>query len=168
MTWAARGRALFAGSLDNGLRGCLGALFLLKSPHPGVSTVAREKLGVRSAFDDAPVLENENLVCSHDRGQPVCDRKRRAIGRDLLEFGLDQLLGLRVERRSRLVEDQDARVLQDRTRDGDSLLLATGQLQAALTNRRLISVGQAGNEIVNLREPCRRDDLFMRRLRAAI
>ena len=47
---------------------------------------------------------------------------------------LDLLLGLGVERRGRLVEQQDARVLQDGAGDRDALLLAAGELQAALAD----------------------------------
>ncbi len=42
-------------------------------------------------------------------------------------------LVFRIERRSRLVEHQDARVLNDRAGDGNALLLAAGKLYAFFT-----------------------------------
>jgi hypothetical protein len=45
----------------------------------------------------------------------------------VLERGLDQALGLGVERGGGLVEDQDRRVLQQRTGDGEALALAAGE-----------------------------------------
>ena len=44
----------------------------------------------------------------------------------------------RVERRSRLVEDQDARILQQRARDGHALLLPARELESALAHRCFI------------------------------
>ena len=62
--------------------------------------------------------------------------------RDAVELGLDRLFRLRIERRRRFVEDQDRRVLQQRARDRDALLLAAGQLQAALADFGFVAVGQ--------------------------
>ena len=44
--------------------------------------------------------------------------------------------------RGRLVEDQDPRVLQHRAGDRHALLLAAGELQAALADRRRVALGQ--------------------------
>ena len=52
---------------------------------------------------------------------------------------LDQALGVAVERAGRLVEDQDARVAQDRARDRDPLALAARQARAALADRRIVA-----------------------------
>src|SRR6516164_3627762 len=102
--------------------------------------------------------------------QVVLDRRRIAIGRgtllldqrELLARGLglalavphagieaaarQQLrmgvaLGVAVERRGRLVEDQDRRALEDRARDGDALLLAAGELETALAHFGLVALG---------------------------
>ena len=51
---------------------------------------------------------------------------------DLVERVLDLLLGVAVERAGRLVEDQDRRPFEDGAGDGDALLLAAGELEAAL------------------------------------
>jgi hypothetical protein len=59
----------------------------------------------------------------------VRDHQRGAAARDALERVLDFLLGVAVERRGRLVEQQDRRAFQDRAGDGDALLLAAGELQ---------------------------------------
>ena len=63
--------------------------------------------------------------------------------RDAVERRLDFALGVDVERRGRLVEDQDRRRLQDGAGDGDALLLAAGELQAALADLGGVAVGQA-------------------------
>ena len=50
--------------------------------------------------------------------------------RQALDRRHHQRLGLDVERRGRLVEDQDRRVAQDRAGDGEALLLAFGERRA--------------------------------------
>ena len=59
------------------------------------------------------------------------------------ERRLDQALGLGVERRGRLVEDQDRRILEDRARDRDPLPLAARQTDAALADDRGEAVAAA-------------------------
>ena len=52
---------------------------------------------------------------------------------------LDRELDLAVERRGRLVEDQDRRVLEDHARDRDALALAARELDAALADVRVVA-----------------------------
>ena len=59
--------------------------------------------------------------------------------RHAVERVLDFLLGVAVERRGRLVEQQDRRAFENGAGDGDALLLAAGQLQAALADLGLVA-----------------------------
>ena len=59
-------------------------------------------------------------------------------------------------------------VLQDRAGDGYALLLAAGKLQAALSHRGLIAIGQLADELVNARELGRGFDLFAAGAGAAV
>ena len=63
---------------------------------------------------------------------------------------------------------QDRRRLEDGAGDGDALLLAAGELQAALADLGLVAVGREADEIVDLGEPGRLLDLLVGRLRAAV
>ena len=69
-----------------------------------------------------------------------------------VERRLDFLLGVGVERRGRLVEDQDRRRLEDGAGDRHALLLAARELQAALADHGLVAVGQALDERADLRQ----------------
>ena len=53
------------------------------------------------------------------------------------------LLGRGVDRGGRVVEDQHARVGEQRARDRDPLALAAGQRQAALADARVVALRQA-------------------------
>ena len=60
-----------------------------------------------------------------------------SVVRPLHKFGdrfLDVALGFRIERRGRLVEQDDRRVLDQRARDRDALALAAGKLHAVLAD----------------------------------
>jgi hypothetical protein len=79
---------------------------------------------VVAAFDDTAFVEHDDLVGVDDGRQPVGDDQAGAAGRDRAERRLDRALRQRVERRGRLVEQEDLRALQDEARDGDPLALA--------------------------------------------
>ena len=70
------------------------------------------------------------------------DHERRAADHQPVERVEDDRFGLRVDRRGRLVEDQDRRVLEERARDRDPLPLAAGQLRAALAEQRVVPLRQ--------------------------
>ena len=94
------------------------------------STISRyssrllEQLVVLPCGGDRAVLEHDDLVGQRDRRQAVGDDERRAARHHLAQRELDLLLGRGVDRRGRVVEDQDARVGQQRARDRDALALA--------------------------------------------
>ena len=80
---------------------------------------------------------------------------------------LDERLGLGVEAGGGLVQDQDARVGQDRARDGHALPLPARQLHAALPHDRVVALREALRELVHARDPAGRQHLLLRRVRAA-
>ena len=83
---------------------------------------------MRAGFDHAPMVEHQNLIGIDNGRKPVRDHQGGAVFRNLLQFGLNRFLGFGVERRSRLIEDKDVRIFENRARDGDALLLAAGKL----------------------------------------
>ena len=98
-------------------------------PHLRIAPVVRQQLGVGAALDDAARLHHQDLVGVDDGREPVRDHERGRAAARPLQLGLDGPLVGRIERRGGLVEDQDRRVLQQRARDRDALLLAARQLQ---------------------------------------
>src|SRR5207253_5749600 len=95
---------------------------------------------VRAALDDHALLEHDNLVGADDRREPMRDHERGAVARYPIKRILDFLLGMAVERRGGLVEQQDRRTFENGAGDGDALLLAAGKFQAALTHLRLVGL----------------------------
>ena len=66
---------------------------------------------------------------------------------------------MRVERRRRLVEDQNRRVLQQRPGDAEPLALAARERGAGLGHERVVAVGQPLDERVHVRGAGRRFDV---------
>jgi hypothetical protein len=70
------------------------------------------------------VLQNEDAVgIAHGR-KPVGNHQRGAVGGELLDRLLDEVLAFGIKRTRRLVQQQDRRVAQDGARDGNALALA--------------------------------------------
>jgi hypothetical protein len=65
---------------------------------------------------------------------------------------LNHLLALAVEARRRFVEDQHARVRENRARDRHTLTLTARQLDAALADDRVVAVGKLADELVAVRD----------------
>mmetsp|Transcript_6267 Transcript_6267/g.9457 ORF Transcript_6267/g.9457 Transcript_6267/m.9457 type:complete len:503 (+) Transcript_6267:362-1870(+) len=105
-----------------------------------------------AALDDAAVLEDDNLVRIDDGGEAMGDDDRRPSHHQTVQGLLHQLLVLRVERRRRLVEQQDLGVLEQRARDGDALLLSAGKHDAALSALRVVALGERLDEVVGVGE----------------
>ena len=81
------------------------------------------------------MVEHDDLVGERDRREAVGDDERRAPRHRLVERELDLALGGGVDRGGRVVEDQHARVGEQRARDREPLALAAGERQAALADR---------------------------------
>jgi Alkylmercury lyase len=120
------------------------------------------------ALDDAAVVEDEDQVRRQHGGQPVRDDERRAALEQLVQRGPDELLGQGVEVGRRLVQDQDARVLEDRPRDRYALLLATGQAVPALADDGLVAVRQRADELVEVRVARGGEELRLARGRVGV
>ena len=77
----------------------------------------------------------------------------------------DARLGRGVDRGGRVVEDQDARVGDERAGDRDALALAARERQAALADHGVVALRQRRDEVVRLRAARRLLDLGVARIR---
>src|SRR5262249_14318777 len=90
----------------------LGAvLFLVQL---AIAPAERDELLVGTTLDDLAVLEHEDLIGALDRRQAVGDDERRATATQRAEAVADERLALAVEARRGFVENQDARIGEDR------------------------------------------------------
>jgi hypothetical protein len=98
----------------------------------------------------------------------VGDDERRPVAGELGEALLYRRLGLRVDRRGRLVEHQQSGFFEYRPRDDEPLALATGEPHAALADQRVVPVGEVLDELVDLRAAGRPLDRLVGRLEAPV
>ncbi len=96
------------------------------------------------------LIEDQDPVRPPDLGQAVGDQQRRAPFQHPLDGPLDLVLGGAVNGAGRVVQDQDARVGEQRAGDRDPLALAARQRHPALPDAGLIAVGKPGDKVVGL------------------
>src|SRR4051812_15597898 len=131
-----------------------------------VVAAGRQQLLVRALLDDPAVLEHDDLAGALDRGQPVRDHDRGAAGQQAPQAVLDPALGVHVDVRGGLVQDQDPRVGDERAGERDELALPGRELHAALADRRVVALGEARDELVRPNRVRRRRDVLGRRVGA--
>ena len=91
------------------------------------------------------------------------DDHRSPIAHYFAELRQDLLRRGRIHTGQRIVQDEDARVLHQRPRDGRPLFLAAGQSHAALANDRLQAVRQIGQIVLQPRNTDRRAQFLAHR-----
>ena len=127
---------------------------------PGIDAAGPHQRAMGAALGDAPAVEHEDAVAADDAGEAMGEHQGRAPAHQPVERLLDHRLVLRIDRRERLVEQQDRRVAQQSAGDGDALALAAGELDALLADDGAIALGQARDEIMDIGGLGRRLDLF--------
>ena len=119
-------------------------------------------------FDDRAVVHRENQIGVPHGREAVRDHERRPAEHEPVERIEDDRFGPRIDRCGRLVENQDAGVLQERPCDAEALALAARQANAALADLRLVSFGKPRDEFMGVGGGRGRDDVVHRRLEAAV
>src|SRR5439155_14866389 len=113
------------------------------------------------------MLEHDDRARVANRRQPVGDDERRTAVQEAAQGMLDLTLGADVDRARRLIEDQDARVGEQRTRERDELALAEREAEAALAELGVVPLLEPGDEFVSADGTGCGGDLVAARLGAA-
>ena len=94
---------------------------------------------MRAALHNPPVVEDEDLVGVLHRRDAVRHDDARSLAHDAAEAAEDLGLGVRVDRRKRVVQDQHAGILRDRAGDPGALLLPARERHAPLSDHRVVA-----------------------------
>jgi len=148
-------------------QGCL-RFHLLSRIQLIIPAAPNDELVVRAALGDALVRDVQDAVAVLHRRQTVRDDERGAALQQLVQASLQQTLRLGIDRRRRFVEDQDARVGEQRAGERDELALALGQLRAAFVHFGHIALLELADELVRAYGLGRRDDFFFRGVELAV
>src|SRR5579872_3389365 len=96
----------------------------LQTVELGVRPAQPDQFVVGPVLDQPAAIERDDAVGAPYRGQAVGDDEHRPAPRDVLHVVLNNTLALVIERAGRLVEDQDARIGDERAGDRNALTLA--------------------------------------------
>src|SRR5258705_3479036 len=116
----------------------------LNHPEPCVESGVRHQLVMRAALDDSSTVHDDDRVGVTNRGESMRDDERRPALAEPGQCVLHPALGLRVEQAGRLVENEDARVLQHRARNRETLALAGPEPVPALADAGPVTLREAG------------------------
>lgn len=81
---------------------------------------------------------------------------------------LHDALALIVQSAGGLIENKNARILQEYSRNGETLLLTAGELHAPLADIRVLTIRQFHNEIMSIGIPGRLNHFFPGSIRPAV
>ena len=118
--------------------------------------------------DHPPFLKHDDAVRVLQGGETLGDDEGGPAFAKSFHRLLDQPLRLRVHARRGVVQNQHARIHQERARDGDALALAAAERHAALANDRVVAVRQLADEFMRLRRARAFFNLRPRRLRPTV
>src|SRR5690606_13017339 len=90
----------------------------LQAPKLRVTPAERQQLVVRAALHDAPAMEQQDLVGVHDGAEPLGDDQGRTALHQILQRATDLDLGAAVYAGGCVVQNQNARIDDQRASDG--------------------------------------------------
>src|SRR6266702_866362 len=100
---------------------------------------------MRAALHDAAIAQDNNLIGIADRGNTMGDQQRGPLLHQFFESSEDALLGIGINARESVVEDQDSRVAHQSPGQSRSLLLASGKSDSSFPDQGGVSHGEAGD-----------------------
>ena len=100
---------------------------------------------MRAAFDDTPMIQNADQIRVSNRRDTMRDDQRRAIGTNIAQIAKDPFLGVRVDRRQRIIEYQYPRIAHHGSSDRGPLFLPAGKRDPALADELLILLRKRSN-----------------------
>src|SRR6478735_7408360 len=123
-----------------------------------IAAVRADQLVMRAVLDNAASLDGDDAIGLADRRETVGDDEDGPAGGNSFHVLLDGALAFVIQGAGRLVEDEDARIGNERASDRDTLALPAGKIAAAFTHDGVIALRQLQDEVVSAGERCRLDD----------
>ena len=111
-----------------------------------VALAALQELLVTPRVDDVALVDHHDASSQTKRRAAMRDEDRGAIGHQVTQRVVDRLFGRRIHRRGGIVEDQDPRIGEDGSGQGDPLTLAARQREPTFADDGVVTVGQRVDE----------------------
>src|SRR5579883_189050 len=129
----------------------------LNAVEQGVAAAAPDQLVMAAILDDAAALDGDDAIGRAHGGKAMRDDDHGAALSDAAHILLDDALALIIERARRLVENEDARIGDERAGDRNALTLSAGEAAAALADDRVVALRQFEDELMRAGELRRGD-----------
>src|SRR5882757_283043 len=113
-----------------------------------IPPVGTDQLVVGAVFDDASTLDRKDAIGPAHRGKPMGDNENGTAFADPVHIVLDDALALVIKRAGSLIENQNAGISHQRTRDGDALPLTTREAASSFADDRVVALGKFKNELM--------------------
>lgn len=92
------------------------------------------QLFVRTFFKILAIFHDDDLVRTADGGQPMSDHDCSAIFGHTIKGGLHNLFSLNIDRAGRFIKYENLGLVDDASRDGNSLALPATQCNSTFPN----------------------------------
>ena len=121
-------------------------LFVLELIEAVVDTALCQKFLMRALFAKAAFVKDENARSVLNGAQAMGDDERSASGEQAVERFANLQFGFGVYARSGFIQNQEARIVGERSREANQLALAYRKCGAALVDAGVHAFGQRANE----------------------
>ena len=111
--------------------------------------------------NDFAAAQNQNLICIPNRADTLRDDELRTAAVRGFHRLPNPFFRQGIDCTGAVIKNNDIRVLNQRSCDGNTLLLSTRNIDTPLPQLRIILIGQFHNKIMRLRRFCRRNDLLI-------
>mmetsp|Transcript_10107 Transcript_10107/g.34914 ORF Transcript_10107/g.34914 Transcript_10107/m.34914 type:complete len:239 (+) Transcript_10107:762-1478(+) len=128
-----------------------------RGQHEGVvQALEPHELVVTPSLHNLALVHDHNHIHVPHSGQPVRNHHGRqlGLGNEPIQGSLHHGLALVVQRGGGLVQEQDLGLLNQRSSDGDPLLLPTAQQGPALPKLSVVPVWEVHDEVVGVGQRC--------------
>ena len=115
-----------------------------------VEPTALQQFRMGSDLGQSALVEHQNLIGMLDRGETVRDDQGGPVRYEVGQGILHQTLGLIVERRCGLIQNQDRRIFQDRAGNGKTLFLPAAEAAATLPDCGIHAVRELEYEFLGI------------------
>ena len=116
---------------------------------------------MRALLDDPAAVDDDDAVGVTQGGETVRDRDGGAPLGEGIERALDLLLGFGIEGGGRLIEDQNARIVDQGARNGNALALTARKREAAIPDTGIIALGERNDKVMRACRASGRNDLIL-------
>lgn len=127
----------------------------LRTVESCIGAVLFEQLLMGSAFDDVAMIHDENQIRIQNGAQAVSDDKAGSVFHHIVNSGLQFLFEPGVDRAGRLVENENLRIFENRSGDGQKLLFPLREVVGVFSQPGLQTIRQSFNCLFESGDPDR-------------